>query len=166
MCSQIGRICSRGAKSGLIGFLLLVACLVPAQAASLTEMAGRWSGWGSVKLTNGATEQVKCIATYFVKDSGSSLDQNLRCASASYKIDAKANFSVNGTSVVGSWEERTHSAKGDVAGKLTDNGFNLSVTGETFSALMTMTSSKCKQSISIKPEGLDVNSISIGLRKC
>ncbi len=138
----------------------------PSQAAGIKDLAGRWSGWGSVKLTNGATEQVKCVATYFLKDTGSGLDQNLRCASSSYKIDAKANYVVSGSSVSGTWEERTHSAKGAVAGSFANDSFRLTVQGETFSANMTMTSSKCKQSISITPQGLDVRSISVGLRKC
>ncbi|KUO62816.1 MAG: hypothetical protein APF80_03825 [Alphaproteobacteria bacterium BRH_c36] len=138
----------------------------PLAAAGIHDLAGRWSGWGSVKLTNGATEQVKCVATYFIEKAGSTLDQNLRCASASYKIDAKANYSVTGSRVSGSWEERTHSAKGEVAGQVTDNHFKLLVKGDTFTANMTMSSSACKQSISITPQGLNVDSISIGLRKC
>lgn len=129
---------------------------------------------GAVKLTNGGTEQVKCVATYFITEAGSSfiteagssLDQNLRCASASYRIDAKANYSVSVNSVSGSWEEQTHSAKGVVAGNVTDNLFKLRVKGDTFTASMTMSSSECKQSISITPQGLNVDSISIGLRKC
>ncbi|MBU1211515.1 MAG: hypothetical protein KJ587_09615 [Alphaproteobacteria bacterium] len=146
--------------------LAIAAVPAPSVAAGIDDLAGRWSGWGSVKLTNGATEQVKCVATYFIKEAGSSLDQNLRCASASYKIDAKANYNVSGSAVSGSWEERTHSAKGVVAGQVTDNLFKLSVKGDTFSANMTMSSSACKQSISITPQGLNVDSISIGLKKC
>lgn len=148
---------------------LVIATLVsvaPLKAAGISELAGRWSGWGSVKLTNGATEQVKCVATYFVKDSGAGLDQNLRCASSSYKIDAKANYVVSGNSVSGTWEERTHSAKGAVAGNVQDNLFKLTVQGDSFSANMTLTSTKCKQSINITPQGLDVVSISVGLQKC
>jgi hypothetical protein len=166
MRNNHGRYQGLAAIIGIIAAVSFSSGSRSASAAGLAELAGRWSGWGSVKLTNGATEQVKCIATYFVNDAGSSLDQNLRCASASYKIDAKAQFNVEGTSVSGSWEERTHSAKGDVAGQLIDNGLKLSVKGETFSALMTLIASACKQSISITPEGLNVSRISIGLRKC
>lgn len=146
--------------------LLVSIGAFPVAAGGVKELAGRWSGWGAVKLSNGATEQVKCVATYFVKNSGARINQNLRCASSSYKIDAKAHYNVNGAALTGEWEERTHSAKGNVLGRVTDDGFRLSVKGETFSANMIVTSSRCKQQISISPKGLNVARISIGLRKC
>ncbi len=138
----------------------------PAVSGGVKELAGRWSGWGSVKHSNGATERVKCVATYFVKKAGALINQNLRCASASYKIDAEAHYNVRGTALSGEWEERTHSAKGNVQGRMTGNGFKLAVKGDTFTANMIVTSSRCKQSINISPRGLDVSRISIGLKKC
>ncbi len=146
--------------------LMLALMVQPVAAANVKNLAGRWSGWGSVKLSNGATEQVKCVATYFVKKAGALINQNLRCASASYKIDAKANYNVKGSALTGEWEERTHSAKGNVQGRMTGDGFQLAVKGETFSARMIVSSSRCKQSINISPRGLDVSRISIGLKKC
>ncbi|MCH9807494.1 MAG: hypothetical protein K0U74_07170 [Alphaproteobacteria bacterium] len=155
----------RGAMLAGLVSMLAVFTVGSAGAGSVDKLAGRWSGWGAVKMSNGSTEQLKCIATYFVKNSGGNVDQNLRCASASYSIDAKANYIINGEALSGSWEERKHSARGAVNGKVTNDGFRLSVKGDTFSANMIVTSSKCKQSISIRPQGLNVSQISIGLRK-
>ncbi len=95
-------------------------------------------------MSNGSTEQVKCVATYFVKNSGGAVDQNLRCASSSYSIDARANYIVEGSALSGSWEERKHSARGDVNGRVTNDGFKLSVKGDTFTANMIVTASSCK----------------------
>ncbi len=163
----------RGGLNRWFGAALFVACAalifwagLPAHADPLQDMPGRWSGWGSVKMSNGSDERVKCVATYFIRDGGSAIDQNLRCASPDYKIDAKAHFKVNGSRVVGEWEERTHSAKGQVAGTKTDNGFELAVQGDTFTARLIMTSSACKQSINIRPTGLNITQVAIGLRKC
>ena len=50
--------------------LVVASMAQPVAAGSVKDLAGRWSGWGSVKLSNGATEQVKCVATYFVKNAG------------------------------------------------------------------------------------------------
>jgi hypothetical protein len=136
------------------------------RASPVTDLPGRWSGWGAVVLANGASEQVRCVATYFVNGGGSSLLQNLRCASASYKIDATANLTVSNGQVSGAWEEKTWSAMGSVAGRMTGDGFNLSIQGDTFSAAMALTTSSCKQSINIMPRGFDVSKISIGLGKC
>jgi hypothetical protein len=137
-----------------------------APAGPVGDLPGRWSGTGAVIYQNGESEQVKCVATYFIEPSSGSVRQNLRCASRGYDIDATANLKVNGGQVSGAWEERRWSATGSVAGQLTSDGFNLSIQGDSFSAAMAVTTSSCKQSISITPRGVDITKISIGLGKC
>lgn len=137
-----------------------------AYANPLGELPGRWSGTGSVRLTNGTTETVKCVATYFVTGGGTNVAQNLRCASPTYKIDTKANLVVRGGQVTGSWEERQYAQTGAVTGRMTSNGFNLQIGGARFTAALQLTSAACKQSISIAPKGFDISRISIGLAKC
>ncbi len=137
-----------------------------ALAGTIEEMAGRWSGWGSVQLENGQTEQVKCVATYFVEQAGAGVRQNLRCASSSYNINARADYLVKGGDVTGNWEELTHSAKGVIKGSLKEGDFKLAIDGDTFTAVLQMSSAPCQQSISISPNNLGVKRISIGLKKC
>jgi uncharacterized membrane protein YjjB (DUF3815 family) len=122
--------------------VLALTCAVPGSAAPLNDLVGRWSGWGSVTMNSGATEQVKCVATYFVENGGAQMKQNLRCASTSY------------------------AAVGSVAGRFTVNGFNVSIQGPAFTAAMAVTTTSCKQSISITPTGFDISRINIGLDKC
>lgn len=147
---------------------LLVAVSVAhaAPAGPVSDLPGRWSGWGAVTYLNGQSEQVKCVATYFVDGGGASVKQNLRCASKGYDIDATADLKVTGGQVSGAWEERRWSATGSVAGRMTGDGFNLSIQGDNFSAAMAVSTSSCKQSISIMPRGVDISKISIGLGKC
>ena len=135
-------------------------------AAPINDLVGRWSGWGSVTMNSGATEQVKCVATYFVEGGGTHVKQNLRCASTSYKIDATAKLNNANGQLTGEWEEKTYSAIGSVAGRFTLNGFNVSIQGPAFTAAMAVTTTNCKQSISITPTGFDITRISIGLDKC
>jgi hypothetical protein len=144
------------------------AVLAPSgqSAAAVSVLDGRWSGWGSITMSNGSAEQVKCIATYFVKSAGAEVTQNLRCASQSFRIDAVANLDVRGEAVSGKWEERTYSAQGSVSGRLTGSGFNLSIQGENFTAAMAVAVSECKQSITIAPRGFDIARIAVGLDKC
>ena len=106
------------------------------------------------------------MATYFVAGGGTSLQQNLRCASTSYKIDATASVQVNKGHVSGVWHEKIHSASGSVAGRIIGNGFNLTIEGENFSAAMSVTTSLCKQSVRITPRGFDISEISLRLAKC
>lgn len=152
--------------AAVLALALGVATADPARANPVSELAGRWSGWGSVKLANGTAEQVKCVATYQVEEGGGGLQQNLRCASASYKIDAVAKLNLASGQVTGSWEERTYAASGSVSGRMTGSGFNLSIQGANFSAAMAVATSTCKQSINIAPNGFDITRIAIGLGKC
>lgn len=145
---------------------LLIMATASASAGPIDHLPGRWSGWGSIKLSNGNTEQVKCVATYFVKNAGSSLRQNLRCASASYKIDAVADMTVTGNRVVGDWTEQTHSNSGKINGSITGDNFALAITGPNFTADLALTTSPCKLSINLTPQNFDVTRIAIGLRKC
>ena len=157
----------RGAIALLLAALAAGGPASPALSASpIDDFGGRWSGWGSITMANGAAEQVKCVATYFVKQDGAELTQNLRCASQSFRIDAVAKLDVRGNEVSGKWEERTYSAQGSVSGRLTSGGFNLSIQGETFSAAMRVAMTDCKQSITIAPRGFDITRIAIGLDKC
>ena len=146
--------------AGVAGPMLCAA----AMAASLQDFGGYWTGVGSVTMANGTVEQVKCVATY--KVGAEQLRQNLRCASSGYSINATADLIVKGNEITGSWEERTYSTVGSVTGRLTADGFNLSVKGPTFSAAMNLTATSCRQTINIAPQGLDVTKIAIGLGKC
>ena len=162
----------RNAAAGLGGCLLAVAgglLLLPAsraEASLMQDIAGRWTGWGTINLAGGSREQVKCVATYFVEDGGKGLKQNLRCASSSYKIDATSQLALNGSSVSGTWSELTYAKTGAVSGQVTGGGFNLSIKGDAFTAAMNIASSNCKQSVNIRPQGLDVTSVAISLSKC
>jgi hypothetical protein len=143
-------------------FAALVAAA--ASASPVTDLPGRWAGWGSVVLSSGQSEQVKCVATYFVE--GQSVRQNLRCASQSYKIDAIATLSVANGRVTGAWEERTWSVGGSVTGRVSERGFDLAINGPNFDAAMTVGGTNCKQSINIMPRGFEISKIALNLGKC
>jgi hypothetical protein len=153
---------------GLLASFLTTGSLTPgANAASPIEaMAGYWSGTGSVSLTSGKTERVKCAVTYKISSGGAQIKQSMRCASQDYSINSAADLRVSGANVTGSWEEKTYSATGEVSGKYSGNNFNLNIKGGNFSAAMKLDTSECKQQISITPQGLEVNRITIGLAKC
>ena len=146
--------------------LMLGTVAWAAGASPLGELAGYWTGAGSVTLSSGNTERVKCAVIYKVSDDGSQIKQSMRCASTDYSINATADLHVRGEQVSGNWEEKTYSASGEVSGRYTGESFVLSIQGANFTAAMNVSLSACKQSISISPKGLDVNRISIGLTKC
>ncbi len=138
-----------------------------ALAGSFNNLPGRWSGWGTVLFDGGETEKIKCIATYFLKDSGRELTQNLRCTtSASYKISAQSKLIVDGSKLNGTWYEKKNNNEGTVTGRMTRTGFKLSVVGLTFTAKMSVSTTGCNQTVKISPKGLGVRRIKINLGKC
>jgi hypothetical protein len=144
--------------------LLLGARL--AAADPLGDLNGFWSGTGSVLLSGGNTERVKCQVFYKSAGGNTQIRQTMRCASTDYTINSLAELRVRGGQVTGSWEERTYSAKGEVTGRFSGEGFVLSIHGANFSAAMNVSLSGCKQNISITPKGLDVTRVTIALAKC
>jgi hypothetical protein len=137
-----------------------------AAADPIGDLNGFWSGSGSVQLAGGNTERVKCQVFYKAGEGSSQIRQTMRCASTDYSINALAELRVSGNQVTGSWEERTYSAKGEVTGRYSGEGFVLSIQGANFSAAMNVSLSSCKQNISITPKGLDVTRVTIALAKC
>jgi hypothetical protein len=140
----------------------LLACA--ALADPIAGLNGYWSGTGSVALSNGKTERVKC-QVFYKSDGSGQIRQTMRCASPDYNINALAELRVKGSQVSGTWEEKTYSAKGDVTGRFGGDSFTLSIQGANFSAAMNVTLSNCRQSLNITPRGLDVTRVSITLAK-
>ena len=162
---RMSRQATASASLALV-FVMATAAANGAAAGPIEDLSGYWTGAGTVLLTNGSAERVKCAVIYKVGASGTQIKQTLRCASADYNINGAAELRVNGAQVSGNWEEKTYSATGDVTGRYTGSSFVLSIKGQNFTAGMNVGLSSCKQSISITPQGLDVRRISMNLAKC
>lgn len=145
------------------GFTLLASV---ATANPVLNLPGRWSGPGNIVMSDGTSEQMRCVATYFVESNGTSVKQNLRCASQGYKIDAITNLKVADGRVSGAWEERTWATTGSIRGGIQGDGFNLTIDGPGFSAAMAVKTTNCNQSINITPRDNTVARISMNLGKC
>src|SRR4029078_3368578 len=76
------------AAAGVGAALMLSSTAAHAQAGGpFAGFDGNWSGTGTVALSNGTTENIRCKADYKVNANGLGLKQNLHCASDSYKFD-------------------------------------------------------------------------------
>src|SRR5215475_16009467 len=73
---------------------------------------GTWSGTGTVSLSDGSTEHIRCKADYKVDDGGQNLKQSLRCASDSYKIDLSSDVTSQGGQISGNWSETSRNVFG------------------------------------------------------
>ena len=70
-------------------------------------LSGSWSGSGTITMSNGAAERIRCRATYAVNGAGRALQQTLRCASDSYRLEISSNVVSEGGALSGSWSEAT-----------------------------------------------------------
>ena len=135
-----------------------------AHAANLTSLVGDWQGRGTVKLANGGEEPVRCRVSY-AQVRGNVVDQSLRCASISYRIDAVSRVQTSGRRLTGTWEEKRFETSGDLSGALRDDGFTMRLVGTAFTAGMNVEVDSCTQVMDINVNGIDIRQISMKLRK-
>jgi hypothetical protein len=106
------------------------------KGAPFAELPGRWVGDGRLGLKDGKTETVKCRATYFVNPSGDELKQNIRCASASGKIEVKSTVNAKDGKLSGTWNELVYNLGGEMTGEVTEKGFRIAVRAGDLTANM------------------------------
>jgi hypothetical protein len=161
---------ARRLKKALFASAIL---LIPAQGhtepgsqAPFAGLSGPWSGTGTITMTNGATERIRCKATYAANAAGKAVQQTLRCASASYRLDISSNVISEGGSLSGSWAEATRGVSGNVSGRASGAEILANVAGASFTARLNVRTHGDQQSVTLKPQGdTDVAAVSIALRK-
>jgi len=140
----------------------------PVQAASspFPAMAGSWSGGGTISMSSGEQETLRCRATYNVAGSGDELSLNLRCASASYVFDLSSDVAYRGGAVSGQWTESSRNAGGTLSGRASGDHIEVAARSSNFSAGLSMTTRGNRQTISIRPEGgSDIRAVSLSLSR-
>ena len=66
------------------------------ESGALSQFAGNWTGEGTVKMSAG-NERIRCKVHYDVASDGASLEQTLKCASASYKLEVRSKVAATGS---------------------------------------------------------------------
>ncbi len=149
--------------------LLGAAGPVGAQGAGdgpFAGLSGSWSGTGTIGVSNGTKERIRCRAVYSVPPSGQALHQELRCASDSYKFEVNSNVvAAENGSLSGTWTELTRQVTGAVSGNVTPGQISTSVKGTGFSAVLSVATKGTKQAVSIRPQGTEIQTIDIDMKK-
>jgi hypothetical protein len=135
-----------------------------AQSAPFAGLAGAWSGSGTISLSDGSKERLRCRATYRVAAGENALQQSLRCASDSYKIELSSDVTSEGGRVSGSWSEASRGISGTLQGRASGGRIAVVVDAPGFSANLTLSTTGNKQSVSIVSEG-DIRNVSIAMVK-
>jgi hypothetical protein len=144
--------------------LMTILAVAPARAQqSFDNVAGSWSGGGSMKPSDGARERVRCKIDYVPKNAGQSVKMNVRCASDAYKMDLSANIDENGTTLSGNWFESTYRQGGSVSGQNVNGVIEAKVEGETITALLTVRTKANRQTFVMESPGAWISQVSIDL---
>jgi hypothetical protein len=154
------------AATALLPSVFLAAALSQAQAAGpFDELGGAWSGSGVVNLREGSKERVRCRANYVVKSNGYGIDQALTCASDAYKFEMNSNIIQQGDTLSGIWFESVHRVAGRVVGRSNGSQIQVRAEGDTFTALLSVSTHGDKQSLVMESPGSKVESVTIALTR-
>jgi len=109
--------------AGIGAALMLSVSAGHAQSGPFTGFSGSWSGNGTVALSDGTIERIRCRASYNVNGTGMGLKQSLRCASDSYKFELNTDVTSQGDRISGNWSEASRNIFGNLQGQLRTAAF-------------------------------------------
>jgi len=146
--------------------LLLISSPVHSQSGGIfAGLGGSWSGTGTIFVADGGSENIRCRATYTVGADNMTLQQNLRCASDSYKFELTTDIKSNGSNVTGYWSEATRNINGTLDGSGSNGQFNVLVTANGFAAELSLAVTGGKQTINMTSKNTDLRGRKISLSK-
>jgi hypothetical protein len=150
--------------ASLSAALMLSVSASHAQSGPFAGFDGTWSGNGTVALSDGTTERIRCKADYKVNGSGMGLKQNLHCASDSYKFDLSSDVTSNGDRISGNWSERSRNIFGNLQGTAGGGQIDVFVEASGFAANLTLTTRGNRQTVSISSKG-EIKGVNITMTK-
>ena len=139
--------------AGIAAALMLSVSASHSQSGPFTGFDGSWSGSGTVSLSDGSTERIRCKADYKVNGNGLGLKQSLHCASDSYKFDLSSEVTSNGDRISGNWSERSRNIFGNLQGTAGGGQIDVFVEAAGFAANLTLTTRGNKQTVQISSKG-------------
>src|ERR1700719_3446844 len=150
--------------AGVGAALMLSVAAIHAQSAPFAGFDGAWSGNGTVSLSDGTTERIRCKADYKVSGSGLGLKQNLHCASDSYKFDLSSDVTSQGDRISGNWREASRNIFGNLQGTAGGGRIDVFVEASGFAANLTLTTTGNRQTVQISSKG-EIRGVTITMVK-
>ena len=150
--------------AGVAAALMLSVSAGHAQSGPFAGFDGAWSGNGTVQLSDGTTERLRCKADYKVNGNGLGLKQNLHCASDSYKFDLSSDVTSNGDRISGSWGEASRNIFGNLQGTAGGGRIEVFVEASGFAANLTLTTTGNRQTVQISSKG-EIRGVTITMVK-
>jgi len=135
--------------------------------APFERLAGQWSGSGTVDLSNGTHELIRCRAAYDVLNDQRKLQLNIRCASESANFDLRSSANYSNGSISGNWSETNRGVAGTISGRAEGDRFQVVARSSSFNATLTLVTHGGRQSVTIRSHDNEayIKGVSINLRR-
>jgi hypothetical protein len=150
--------------AGVGAALMLSVSAGHAQSGPFAGFEGAWSGNGTVSLSDGSTERIRCKADYKVNGTGLGLKQSLHCASDSYKFDLSSDVTSNGERISGNWSEASRNIFGNLQGTAGGGQMEVFVQANGFAASLMLKTSGNRQTVQISSKG-EIRGVNITMVK-
>src|SRR6266702_66641 len=148
------RFLGQAIKAAGVGAALMLSVSAGyAQSGPFAGFDGTWSGNGTVALSDGTTERIRCKADYKVNGNGLGLKQNLHCASDSYRFDLSSDVTSQGDRISGNWSEASRNIFGNLQGTAWCGRIYVFVEANGFAANLTLRTNGAKQTVQISSKG-------------
>lgn len=152
-------------RMALVSTLLASASTpAPAQSPPFSGLAGFWTGSGTISLSDGSKERLRCKATYQVSGGEARLQQSLRCASDSYRFDLNSDVVSQRGTLAGSWSEASRGISGSLVGRESGGSISAVVDAPGFTANLSVSTRGNRQSFAISSEG-DIRNVTINMSR-
>lgn len=112
-----------------------------------------------------ASVNLRCQANYTVRENGMRLNQNLRCASDSYRFDVNSDIVSEAGRLSGSWTETSRNASGSVSGHVNGSQIQTRIDGAGFSADLSLNTRGDRRSVTIESPGQEVTEVAVALTR-
>ena len=145
--------------------LAFLASPSQAQQGPFVGLAGSWAGSGTIGMSNGTRERIRCRASYAVSGRGSSLQQSLRCASDSYRFELSSDVRYAAGDISGNWSEATRGIGGSLSGIASMSDIRARVEGPGFAANLLLVTRGDHQSVSLRTSSGDITEVAITLSR-
>jgi hypothetical protein len=152
------------AISALLALVTFPVLAEPADGP-FAALQGSWSGTGTIVMSSGAKERIRCNANHRIGASSNELKLELTCASDSYKFELTSEITHSAGAISGNWFEKTRATGGAISGRIAGNQINVRAEGQTFNALLSVTTRGDRQAISIQSPGSEMSDIAITLAR-
>ena len=158
--------------SGVIAVVALVQCAVVSAEAQrwmaqtpFVGLAGSWSGSGTVSLSGGGRERIRCRSTYQVGGDGTVVQGSLRCASDSYQFELASHIDYGAGAITGTWSETTRGISGTLSGRADVGQLSARASAPGFMADLSLATRGRRQVVTIRSEGTDLAGASVTLNR-